>query len=505
MASTASPNRESSLTIDASWLLIARVLSFAFAVALPVFLTRHLDQTQFGVYKQAFLMVNSLLTIVPFGFGMSAMYFVPREPEKKSSIVLNILLFNLLAGAPVCLALAIRPSILRLIFGGPELLPYARYIGVIVLLWTIASGFEFIAIALTEMRAASTIIICIQLSRTAFVLTAAVFFGSVQALVTAAMIQGACQVVAYVIYLNARFPGFWRHFDGSMMRRQLSYALPLGAAGFLYVCQTDLHNYFVSNRFSPALFAVYSIGTAQLPLVYMLQEAATSVLIPRISLLQARGEHREVLMQMLRAIRKLAAAYLPIYFLMLVVGREFIAFLFTDRYASAWPVFVVNLTLLPVSMILFDPLYRAYANQRYFLIRMRIVLCAALIPLLWFATARFELVGAIATVVIILLTERVVTILRFRPIFKLTWSDLPLLADIGKLAIAAGLAALGTALVRARLLGHKPIFVLLVCGVIFGAIYLAGVLLLRIPSEDEKRFALARLMPMVPASLRPTP
>jgi O-antigen/teichoic acid export membrane protein len=258
-----------------------------------------------------------------------------------------------------------------------------------------------------------------------------------------------------------------------------------------------------SNRFGPALFAVYSIGTAQLPLVYMLQESATSVLIPRVSLLQRSGEHREIVMQMIRAIRKLAAAYLPIYFLLLVAGREFIRFLFTDRYADAWPVFAVNLTLLPISVILFDPLYRAYAEQRYFLIRLRIVLCLAIIPLLWFGTARFGPVGAIAAVVAVLLTERVITIIRFSGILGLSWSDAALAMDVGKLAVAAGAAGLATALVRARILGHKPIFILIVCGVIFGAVYLAGVLVLRIPSPDEKRFALARLMAILPSSLRP--
>src|SRR5271165_5868769 len=286
----ASPARQSSLTIDASWLLIARTVSFAFSLALPLFLVRHLNQVEFGVYKQAFLVVNSLIAIVPLGFGMSALYFLPREPHKQSHTVFNIFLFNCCAGGLVCIAFLARPSMVQLIVGGPQLIPYARTLGLIVLLWTTASAFEFIAVALGEMRSASAIIIFVQLTRMAFLFTAAVFFGTVRSLVIAAIVQGACQVIVYIIYLEARFPGFWHHFDPAMMSRQLSYALPLGAAGLLYQFQTDLHNYFVSNRFGPALFAVYSIGTAQLPLVYMLQEAATSVLIPRISLLQRRNE-----------------------------------------------------------------------------------------------------------------------------------------------------------------------------------------------------------------------
>jgi hypothetical protein len=185
------------------------------------------------------------------------------------------------------------------------------------------------------------------------------------------------------------------------------------------------------------------------------------------------------------------------------VGREFIRFLFTDRYLSAWPVFVVNLTLLPISIILFDPLYRAYADQRYFLIRVRMVLFVVVILLLWLGTTYFGLVGAIGSVVIVALSERVITIVRFSRILGASWSDLALAVDIGKTALAAGTAALVTAFVRTHILGYKPFFILLICGSVFAAVYVAGVLLLGIPSPDERRIARNRLMVFVPPSLRP--
>jgi O-antigen/teichoic acid export membrane protein len=359
-----------------------------------------------------------------------------------------------------------------------------------------------IAVACKDMKAASAIIIFIQLTRTAFLLAAGVFFGSVQALVWAAVVQGMCQSIGLVFYLEFRFPKFWRHFDAALMRRQLSYALPLGAAGFLYVLQADLHNYFVSNRFGPAFFAVYAIGTAQLSLVNMLYEAATSVLIPRISLLQRDGANREIVLLLARAMRKLAAAYFPIYALLLVVGPEFIRFLFTDRYLSSWPVFAVNLTLLPLSIILMDPLYRAYAEQRYFLIRVRMVLVVLVILLLWVGTTYFGLVGAIAAVVAVNCIERIVTGIRFGRVAGVTRSDLSLVKDLGKLGVAAAGAALLAAVVRANILAARPLIILLVCGASFTAVYILGILLLRIPSLEEKRLVLERLMPILPARLR---
>jgi O-antigen/teichoic acid export membrane protein len=138
-------------------------------------------------------------------------------------------------------------------------------------------------------------------------LISVLFFGTLRALLGAAILHGAIQTIVLLLYLESRFAGFWRAFDGRMLRDQLSYALPLGAAGLLMILETDLHNYFVANHFGLALFAVYSLGTLQLPLMGLLQEATNSVLITRVSILEKRNEHREIVELVARAARKLAA------------------------------------------------------------------------------------------------------------------------------------------------------------------------------------------------------
>jgi O-antigen/teichoic acid export membrane protein len=188
--------------------------------------------------------------------------------------------------------------------------------------------------------------------------------------------------------------------------------------------------------------------------------------------------------------RKLAVAYLPICALLLVVGPELIRFLFTDRYLSSWPVFAVNVTLLPLSIVLLDPLYRAYTEQRYFLIRVRIVLVLAVILFLWFGTSHFGLVGAIVAVVAVNLTERIVTGIRFGRVMGVTRHDVSLLKDVGRIALAAAGAALVAIFIRAQMLAAGPLTILLVCGATFTVIYAACIFLLKIPSREEKRAVL---------------
>jgi len=460
------------LTWRVSWLTFAKTAGFVFSIALPLLLVRRLDREQYGLFKQAFLVVTTAMTVLPLGVPMSAFYFLPREPTRRRETVLNIVLFHAAVGALACGVLVLYPSILTAVFHGPQLAPYSAWIGVTILFWITGAFLDMVPIANDEVRLASAFIIGIQASRALIFVGAVLLFGTLRSLLAAAILHGVIQTIVLFCYLESRFAGFWRAFDWKMLREQLSYAIPLGAAGILMIVQTDLHNYFVSNHFGPALFAVYSLGTLQLPLMGLIQEATNSVLIARVSILQKRGEHREIVVLLARAARKLAAVYFPVYVFLMVAGREFIRVLFTARFADSWPIFAVNLTLLPLGIVLLDPLFRAYQLERYFLLRLRLVLAAVLIVTLWLFTARLGLLGVIAMVIATAALERSVMAVHFARLLGVTSRDLVLLRDVGKLAVAALSAGVVAALIRWFLVRESALVVLAGCGAAFAVVYL---------------------------------
>jgi O-antigen/teichoic acid export membrane protein len=478
--------------------MFAKTVGFIFNLALPILLVRRLDQAQFGVYKQLFLVIGTSVTVLPLGFAMNAYYFLPREPQRQRETVLNILIYSMVIGSLACAAFLLWPALLALIFDQPGLTGYAHLIGVVILLWIVSQALEIIPIAHGEMKLASAMIMSVQITRTAIYVLAVIVFGSVKALIWAAVVQGVMQTGVLWWYLQSRFGAFWQRTDWSLMRSQLSYAVPLGLAGILYTVQTDLHSYFVSNRLGAVAYAIYGVGIAQIPLMTMLQEATNAVVIPRVSALQHQNDTREIIQLMARAMRKLAAVYFPVYALLVVVAHEFIAFLFTRRYLASVPVFLINLTLLLLGVMLQDPLFRAYVEQRFFLIRLRVALCVLLTAGLWFGTTRFGLVGAISAVVMTGVTERIVMAVRFGRILGVSRKDIGLLKDIGKLAIAAAAAALVAAGVRILLLGAKPLVILMVCGVVFSLVYLCSVWLAGVPTPEEKCLVQRKIAVLLP-------
>jgi len=208
-------------------------------------------------------------------------------------------------------------------------------------------------------------------------------------------------------------------------------------------------------------------------------------MIPRISTLQKTGDYREILRLMASAMRKLALVFFPIYFFLLATGPAFITFLFTERYRQSWPVFAVNLTMLPLYAIILDPLTRAYAGQRHYLLRLYAGLFVLQALCILPAIRQFGLVGAISVVIGANVLGRVIIARKMAAVLHVTSKDLRLFQDLGKILIAAAIAGASAWCLGYLLSQWKPFFILLYTGIVFCAVYGASVWLLRIPAAEE--------------------
>jgi len=470
------------------WLASAKAVAFVLGFALPLILVRSLSQTEFGLYKQVFLLVNTAITILPLGFAMSAFYFLPRCGNERGRVVFNIALFQLLVAGLASLALLLRPSLLEAIFGSRELVAHASGLALLAFLAVAASFLEIIVVANGEVALAARLIVLTYLTKTLLLVGAAWLRPTIEALIAAATIQCFVQAAILFWYLASRFPRFWAAGDRQVMRAQLGYALPLGAAAMLSMAQLDLHNYFVARSFDAATFAIYAVGCFQIPFLQIVAESVGSVMIPAVGRLQLEGERREIVELLARMVRMLAALYLPLYVGLIVVGREFVTVLFTERYRGSWPIFAVNLTLIPLGILTSacDPVLRAYPAYTAILVRVRVALVAVLVLGLWSVTARHWLLGAIVVMVSVNAVDRLAVSAMLARVLKVTRRDLALFGDVAKLAAAAGLAGVVAAVVRLLVTGGGSLVVLAASGAAFAAVYVGSAWALGVATAAER-------------------
>ncbi len=478
-----------SLTRNAAWLIAGKTLAFAATFALPLIIVRRLSPFEVGVYQQVFLVINTLVTVLPLSVSLSSYYFLPREPERARQIVLNICLYSMAAGALAWTTLATFPGLVARVLADPQLSGYSHWIGVAAMLLLLGAVLEPVSVARGDVKTATAFIVASSVARGVLMACAALFFSTVPALIAAIVVFGAAQSAITLYYLQSRYPGFWRAFDWNMALRQLRYAAPLGFSGILWYSETDLHNYFVSHLAGTLAFAIYSYGTFDVPLAGIVTEGVATVLIPRLSYLQKIGDHRQVVHIIGTATRKLAFLIFPIAGVLLVTSREFILFFFTQRFAAAVPIFRVNLCLLPLAAIVTDPVIRAYTEFHSILVRIRVLMFVLICAALWFFTSRYGGLGAISVVVSARYLETGIIALLLWPIVGIHRQDIRLLRDPAKLATASVFAAAVTEFARLSLAGARPFDILAVCGCVYLVAYLAAVVALRVPTTEEWNLA----------------
>ena len=79
-------------------------------VIAPLLLVRMLSQTEFGVYKQVFQILTSTITALNLQVAATAYYFMPRAPEKKLQVTVNVLAFYGALGALIGALFIIYPE-----------------------------------------------------------------------------------------------------------------------------------------------------------------------------------------------------------------------------------------------------------------------------------------------------------------------------------------------------------------------------------------------------------
>ena len=516
---------KASLKEQSVWLLTAKIIGFALSFFLPLIIVRYLSKEAVGDYREAFQVIMNAVVILPLGLSMSAYYFLARETERRGAAIFNILIFNFVVGGLACLFLFLFPGAIGSLFRNPELTRLAPKIGFVIWIWIFATFLETVAIANQEARAATVFIILAQLSKTVLMGGAVLIFATVDAFIWAAMIQGVIQTAILFYYLRTRFPGFWRGFQWSFFREQAVYAIPFGLTGVLWTAQHDIHNYFAGHSFSSADFAVYAYGCFEVPLIAMLSESVASVLIPRMNELHKEGNKEEMIRLTARAMQKLALVYFPIFAFLFVTSRTFIITLFTEQYAAAADVFSINLLLLPLGVLITDPIVRSYKELGRFFLMTRVVVLACVMAVLYAGLGTFSMTGIISVAVGAIIVEKVIAETMVVRKLGLGLRHLAMLKNVGKAAAISLLAGVVTYLVYSNvheylLLAGKHFaedtfhtqdkaavnlfggsLVLFISGLVFAPIYLIAAHLWGLIEESEKsavRSAFRRVWPGQP-------
>src|SRR5262245_774261 len=481
---------EKSFIERAAWLTGANLLAFALSFLTPLVIVRVFDREEFGTYKQLFQILTTFMTALYLQVPMSAYYFMPREPNKRLQVAMNIILFYVVTGLLTALMFAAYPTWITYSFHNPALDEHIPLLGVALTLWLIATNVEIFPLALGDVRTASRFIVLAQISKSLVMISAALMFGSLRAVLWGSIIQGAIQCGFMLCYIHFRIGSLkvrlGQLFDWSLLRQQLSNSLPYGGGATAQSLQVDLHNYFVSHYFSAASFAVYANGCFQVPLVSLLQSSFRGALTPEVARLEASGDYRAIIQAWLNAMRRLSFVILPACALLFVVRRELIVTLFTEAYADSASIFAVYLIVMLTQMVLTSSIMRSIADFRYFRLKFNLAQIPLACVALYMGIKLGGLVGAAAATACLSVFDVAVGVTAICRKLGVKRKDLRQLAPVANAAPAIVVAMIASSAVRTLITPAHSIIILGACAIIFAFIYIVGALLFGALTPEDK-------------------
>ncbi|HEY1266895.1 MAG TPA: oligosaccharide flippase family protein [Candidatus Binatia bacterium] len=478
-------------------LMGGRMVAFAATFFIPVVLVRVFDQTEFGTYKQLFLVYATLFGILQFGMAESLYYFLPLGHRKGGRYTANALVS--LAGAGIVgLALVVwKAPLIASWLGNGALAAYLPALGVYVLLSVLSVTLEIIMTSRQQFFTTAASYAISEIVRAAAFIVPVLLTRQLEWLLVGVIAFAAARLAATVIYV---FHEFGRDVfpHAAALREQLVYALPFFGSSLLADWASQFHQYAVSHYFDTATFAIYAVGCMNIPLVELVHSPVGNVMMVRMAEYVKDRDDDAVLAIWNDTTRKLALVFFPMLGFLLVSAREVIVFLFTSNYLASVPIFMIWSISVLLPVLQTDAVLRVYAETRFLLYASAFKLAASVVFILAFIRL-FDVWGAALITLIVSFATKFICVARFKHIAKVT---LPELLPWKSLAANAGVTAAAyavTLLIKSQLQA-RTLVILMVTGTVFGVTYAILALLAGVISSDERQ-ALVDSLQRIPVRL----
>jgi len=363
--------KSTSLTKQTVFLIAGRIFALPLAFIVPVILVRYFSMTEFGHYKQLFLLFYLILPIMDLGISNSLFYFIPKYPTNKNLILSQTFSLQLF----ICLIIVIcfflfKNEIAALLGEKNNLSDYIPYIGLFAGLWHFSTILEIVLIVEKKAFIASIITFSSDTLRSLLSIAVVIFFngGLKELLIYALIITGILRTSLLIIYLSKMRIHFFGALNIKFLSSQLSYALPFGMAIIVAGFVERSHEYIVSITTNASEFAIYSVGCFQLPLLSIVVSAVARASLVRMTELTSEKDGSIRIASIISAsIRKLWVLFFPVFVFLFLNANEFIIILFTENYTNSIPIFRIFIIMIPLAAIAIKHVPRVFAETKFIL------------------------------------------------------------------------------------------------------------------------------------------
>lgn len=389
------------------YIFASKLAGYGIRLALPFFLIRLLSVSDFGSYRQFFLLETYIGALFQLGLNQALYYLIPRDLRNAGAYFLNSVLMNLivLTVAFLVIGLAVGPlsAALNMEVLRESFWALAAYVVVLML----AVGCDCYLTARQSIKAAAAFEIGGQIAISATSVLVAYSTQDLQSVLWSIVAGRTLQSLSMIAFIHWRLRGFSseRYFFG--IREQLRYSIVLGAGGTLITMLMRLHEFVVSRFYGPEGYAVYSAGCTEMPIIQLFTQSVAVVALGQFAVLEQRNDWAGIRQLWSRVLTSSYAVALPVTLVLVLAAKPLVIFMCTDVYADAVPIFRVN-TLVKLGLVFNYTLVLRAMNRNDITMWIHIV-ALVLAPLLLYAGMMMGgMVGIIAVQAVLMIGTRLV-------------------------------------------------------------------------------------------------
>ncbi len=352
------------LAAGAGLVSAGRMLGSAFNLLIIVSLTRLLDPAVFGLVAMVYLIQETLNSIGTLGLPSALFYFVPKHGEgsaRSLGLWTGGLLFAL--ALPLALALWLGGPTIAEWADKPNLGPALGYLAVYLLADFPGQALPNFLLARQSYRAAFGVTVFFYGGRFLSLVVPAALGGSLETLMISFAGVALLRLLAFLGYFLLIHRGPLRR-SGWSPGSLLAYGVPLSLSQIVGKLNVQVDKYMIAALCSAQVFAVYTVGAIEIPLVPSIAYSVTDALIPALVLLHERRDSRGFVGTWHASMGKVAAIMMPIFFFFLVLAPPAMRIFFSASYSDAAVPFRVYLLLLPLRLCSYGGVVRALGRTR---------------------------------------------------------------------------------------------------------------------------------------------
>lgn len=391
-------------TVQAFWIIIGSVTTLGISLLSVALLSRYFNKSEYGTYRQIIYVYNTLMIVFTAGLPNVFSYYLPRFTLGQGrEIVFRISRVLFFTGLLFSLFLFLFAGVIADILRNPELARGLRYFSPVPALMLPTLGIEGIFSTYQKTLYIALYNVLTKILLLLLVVGPVLLFPGNYLVAIYGWI-GASVVILLITWFfkGIPFKGVTPEKPDLSMKEVLKFSLPLVTASVAGVTYWAANQFYVSRNFGPEVFAEFSNGFIEIPLVGMITGATSNVLMPLFSrLVHEKSEVSQITGLWRSALEKSAILIYPIVIFFIFYAREVVTIVYSETYIVSSQYFLVAMSLNFFNIIIFAPLLIALGETRFYA-RLNYGQMIALWTLDYFLILLFNspLILAIASVII---------------------------------------------------------------------------------------------------------